>query len=161
METVPVLQLSSPTFPLVFSIHCAVTLAMQWCHGPHWRHKRVMTSWRCCGEGCRGTNDVTVLCSSTKLLPIGWGSHFPTKAAARPWPWHARSQTMQPCQRDSQRSFLFIYIFLYSPRVNRLYQWETLNADWTLCILTEHLFVTGLNLLLFSCFACPRRRLHV
>lgn len=90
-----------PTFQLVFSIHCAVTLTMQWCHGPHWRHKQVVTSWRYGGEDFRGMYDVTVLCSSTKLLPIGWGSHFPTKAATWPWPWHARSQIMQSCQRAS------------------------------------------------------------
>jgi hypothetical protein len=30
-------------------------------------------------------------CCNTKLpFLIGWGNHFPTKAATRPWPWHAR-----------------------------------------------------------------------
>jgi hypothetical protein len=86
METAPARQSSSPTFPLVFSIHCAVTLTMQWCHGHHWRHKPVMTSWRCFVEGCRGSVTSRLSAAVQNFFPLVGEAIFPPRLPHDPDP---------------------------------------------------------------------------
>jgi hypothetical protein len=112
--------------PLAFSVHCAVTLTMQWCHGSYWRHNSSDVIGVALGGGA-GIIMTSRTHTAIQIFVFSLvGETISPKAVSRPWPWHARSKTVQSCET---LLCLFTSFFFFKPlSVNRLWRWG--NAAW-------------------------------